>query len=323
MSTGTQQGVDWLLSLEGHSDVKFVYSARYEADIGTHVFPTAKYRLVREKLIREGLARQEDFVHPEMPSREELHTVHTTDFLDDLLGLRWTKRTMNSELPISRQIIDAYFLAAGGSILAGRTALGSMERVCVHLGGGFHHAFAGHAEGFCYVNDIAVAIRVLQRDGTIKTAMVADCDLHQGNGTAHIFRNDPDVFTFSIHQEKNYPMKEQSDVDVGLEDFAGDDEYLASLDAFLIPAMRERRPEFLVYVAGADPYAEDMLGALKLSLEGLRARDQLVLGEASRLGIPAIVVLAGGYARNLEDTVEIHTATCRVALKVAAQNLAG
>lgn len=297
--------------------MKFVYSPRYEVDIGPHVFPTSKYRLVREQLLARGAAREADFLEPQPATRQELLSVHSAEYLDDLEHLRWTERTRYSELPLTREIVAAYVLAAGGSILAGRVALEDPARIAIHLGGGFHHAFSARAEGFCYINDIAVAIRVLQQEKHFQRAMVVDCDLHQGNGTAHIFRHDPSVFTLSIHQENNYPLKEQSDLDIGLEDFAGDKEYLSALAEALVPSLEMHRPEFLVYVAGADPYYDDQLGALRLTKEGLRERDQLVLGEAVRRHIPTIVVLAGGYARRVSDTVDIHVGTCLVAHELA------
>jgi acetoin utilization deacetylase AcuC-like enzyme len=298
--------------------MKFVYSPRYEANIGPHVFPTSKYRLTRERLLERGLVTEGDFVEPEPATREQLLLVHTPSYLDDLENLRWTERTRYSELPLTHEIVDAYVMAAGGSILAARLAVGEAPHLCVHIGGGFHHAFADHAEGFCYINDIAVAIRVAQQEGLLTRAIVVDCDLHQGNGTAHIFQDDASVFTLSIHQENNYPVKQRSDLDIGLDDFAGDDEYLSALGAALGPALDRHEPELLVYVAGADPYRDDLLGGLRLTKEGLRERDRLVLSAAKERAIPALVVMAGGYARHLTDTVDIHAATCEVALSIAA-----
>ncbi len=258
-----------------------------------------------------------DFVEPRPATHEQLLAVHTGEYLEDLEKLRWTERTRYSELPLTRPIVHAYILAAGGSIEGARIALTEPAGLCVHLGGGFHHAFADRAEGFCYINDIAVAIRGMQKEGRIQRAMVVDCDLHQGNGTAHIFESDPSVFTLSIHQENNYPLKQRSDCDIGLEDYANDREYLDALKDAMLPAMERHQPDLLVYVAGADPYYDDQLGALRLTKEGLRERDTLVLGEASKHHIPTLVVLAGGYARKLSDTVDIHVGTCEVALALA------
>lgn len=300
--------------------MKFVYSPQYEVDLGPHVFVTSKYRMTREALLSRGLAKESDFVEPSPPSSEDLLAVHTAEYLGDLQSLRWSELTRYSELPLTRDVVDANILAAGGSILGARIALAEPPHLCVHIGGGLHHAFADRAEGFCYVNDIAVAIRVMQRDRLIRRAMVVDCDLHQGNGTAHIFSHDPSVFTLSIHQENNYPLKQKSDCDIGLDDFVGDSEYLAALADAMIPAMDRHEPEFLVYVAGADPYYDDQLGQLRLTKEGLKKRDEFVLGEAKKRGIPTLVVMAGGYARKVEDTVDIHAGTCEVALRVARES---
>lgn len=295
----------------------FVYSDRYETDIGTHVFPTSKYRLVRASLLEIGACAPDDFVEPSPPSREDLALVHAPLYIDDLEAARVTPRTARSELPVTPAVIGAFLLAAGGSALAARIAV---ERgVSVHLGGGLHHAFPGHAEGFCYVNDVAVAARIARRDRLARKVLVVDVDLHQGNGTAAVFRNDETVFTFSIHQENNYPLKQESDLDIGLPDGTGDDEYLARLSEVL-PALRERvRPDLVLYVAGADPYEEDQLGGLALTREGLRTRDRLFFDTFVAEGIPAAVTLAGGYARDLADTVAIHTATCLEAIRVARE----
>jgi acetoin utilization deacetylase AcuC-like enzyme len=184
----------------------------------------------------------------------------------------------------------------------------------INVGGGFHHAYADMASGFCYINDLAVAIRVLQRDGLVRRAAVVDCDLHQGNGTAVIFQGDPDVFTFSIHQENLYPVKERSDLDIGLDDFTEDEEYLVRLEGALPRVLDEHRPEIVLYQAGADPYREDQLGSLRLTVQGLERRDRLVLEGCARRDIPSVVTLGGGYARKVSDTIAIHHQTCRVAM---------
>lgn len=293
--------------------VPVIHSPRYACDIGPHVFPTAKYALVLERLVARGLVRREDVIDPPEPARELLERVHTKEFLDDLAGLRWTPRTMPSELPLTIEITTAYRLGASGTTLAARRALES--GTAVHVGGGFHHAYADHAEGFCYLNDLAVAIRAMQAEGRIRRAAVVDLDVHQGNGTAGIFGRDPDVFTLSFHQENNYPIpKTPGTLDVGFRDGAGDEEYLRKLDATL-PRVWDFAPELLLFQAGADPYAEDQLGGLALTLQGLERRDRAVLGGAAARGIPSVVTLGGGYARRLEDTVTIHAATCRVAIE--------
>ena len=290
-----------------------VTSAAYACDIGPHVFPVVKYRLVRDVLIASGDLAAVDIVEPQMPARAELERVHDPEFLDDLEQLTWTPRTLYSELPLTREIVDAYRLACGGTTRAAQLAL---ERgAAVHLGGGFHHAFAEHAEGFCYLNDLAVAARALQHQGAVRRIAIVDLDVHQGNGTAAIFAGDDSVFTLSLHQENNYPVpKQRSDLDVGLGDLTRDEEYLAALRGAL-EAVWRFAPELVLYQAGADPYAEDQLGGLRLTLEGLERRDRELLDQAAGRGVPVAVTLGGGYARRLEDTIAIHAATCRVALQ--------
>jgi len=292
-----------------------VHSAEYYCDIGAHVFPMEKYGLLRQRLVDEGRVAAGDILDPGPASREELLLVHTAEYLDDLDHLRWTRRTMSSELPLTPEIVRAYVFAAGGTTLAAREAVA--RGFGVNLGGGFHHAFADHAEGFCYINDIAVAIRALQHEGRVRRAAVVDCDVHQGNGTARVFHADDSVFTLSLHQQRNYPEpKELSDLDVGLEDGTGDEEYLERLGRAL-ERVWEFGPEIVVYQAGADAYGEDQLGGLRLTLAGLEARDGLVLEGCARRGIPAVVTLGGGYARRFEATIHIHLVTCRLALTLA------
>ena len=302
--------------------VKFVYSPHYEADIGLHVFPTSKYRLVRERLIQKGLAQATDFVEPQPATRRQLELVHKTEYLDDLASLRWTERTCHAELPLTEEVVNAYYHAAGGTLLAAELAAHG-ERIVGHLGGGFHHAFPGHGEGFCLVNDVAVAIRTLQETKQMQRFMIVDLDLHQGNGSAFIFRNDPDVFTLSIHQENLYPLKQASDVDIGLPDHADDDEYLAALQTVWPSVVDKHAPQMILYVAGADPFRDDELGSLKLTFSGLKKRDQIIMSEAVNRQIPTVVVLAGGYARHLDDTVAIHTNTLEVATQLTGPDSQG
>ncbi|NPV13602.1 histone deacetylase [candidate division WOR-3 bacterium] len=297
--------------------MKFVYSERYRFDVGVHVFPTEKYKMVREGLLAEGLARAEDFVEPPEPSVDDIRLVHTKEYVDDLLNLRWTARTVRSELPLTWEIVQGFFLHASGTILACQLALN--DGVAMNIGGGFHHAFAEHGEGFCYINDIAVAIKKLQKDGKLERAAVIDCDLHQGNGTARIFQNDPRVYTFSIHQEHLYPIKERSDWDIGLEDETGDEEYNRLMKEAVPKIISEHRPQLVVYVAGADPYFNDQLGTLRLTKRGLALRDRIVLENCHKAGIPVATVLAGGYALDTKDTAEIHINTAKECLRVLGQ----
>lgn len=302
-------------------DPHVVYSPASFADIGPHVFPMEKYAGVVRRLREEdGL---EEPVCPEPASREAILRVHTAPYLDDLDGAVHTPRTIPSELPISAEIVDFFVLACGGTTAAARIAL---ERGwAVHVGGGFHHAFPGRAEGFCYLNDLAVAAVTLLEEGAIRSAAVIDVDVHQGNGTAAIFEDDPRVFTMSIHQEDNYPIKARSDLDVGLlswdrtrsgSPWVDDAAYVEAL----VPAVEralEGAPDLALYQAGADPYENDRLGGLRLTLEGLRRRDETVFRACADRGIPWAITFGGGYAEDVADTVEIHLQTIRVAREVA------
>jgi len=287
-----------------------VYSDKYYCDIGAHVFPTEKYRLVFEMLRQNNkLARGiVDVVGPRPATQEELALVHDEGYLDDALNARLTPATFSSELPVRSDIIEAFLLSAGGTIVAAERA--ATDGHSVNIGGGYHHAFADHAEGFCYFNDVAVAARKLLSEETASRIAIIDCDLHQGNGTARIFRDEPNVFTFSIHQERNYPIKQRSDLDIGLDDGVGDEEYLERLDGALGRIQEEFTPDFAFYLAGADPFREDQLGALQLTHEGFRRRDDLVIGGLGDAGVRLCVVLAGGYSRDVRDTVKIHYNTC-------------
>jgi acetoin utilization deacetylase AcuC-like enzyme len=288
-----------------------VWHPAYEVDIGPHVFPTRKYRLVRDRLVAEGTISEADVVTPQPASDEQIALVHTAEYLRKITtGTLSPEEELVLEVPFSPALREAAWLCAGGSVLTARLAL---ERgIAVHLGGGFHHAFPDHGEGFCLINDVAIAIRVLKRDGLVGRAMVVDLDVHHGNGTAAIFHGDDDVFTFSMHQERNYPAwKPPSDLDIGLEDGTGDAEYLALLGAHLPEILGRHRPELVFYLAGADPYRFDQLGGLGLTLEGLRRRDEFVFGAAAQAGASVAVCLAGGYAMRPDDTVEIHCNTVR------------
>ena len=292
----------------------FVWSRLYEAELGGHVFPTEKYRRARERLLSEGRVPPEMFEEAPRASRAVLERVHTRKYLDEFEGLRWTLATASSELPLTAEVVAWFEAAVGGSIAA--TDLALTRGAAMHLGGGFHHAFAERAEGFCYLNDIAVAAMTALAEKGIERVSVVDTDVHQGNGTARIFQGEPRVFTFSIHQENNYPLKEESDLDIGLEDGASDADYLEELERGLEVSVRKRQPELVYYVAGADPFQEDQLGGLGLTLEGLRLRDGLVLDAAHAVGAKVVILLAGGYARRLEDTVTIHVQTAGEMLRL-------
>jgi len=299
-----------------------VYHSDYFCDIGSHVFPVQKYRLVYEGL-KEAIPDLDSLLHaPEQATREQLRRVHTPEYLADLDSHQYTERTLPSELPISAEIVRAYYLMAGGSILAAELAL--EHGAAMNIGGGFHHAFADHAEGFCYVNDVAMAVRHVlaepRRYPQVARVAVVDVDLHQGNGTARILDCEPDVYTFSIHQENNYPEKEQSDLDIGLPDGLSDARYLDQLRSGLKRVFEGFGPDLVVYVAGVDPYEDDQLGGLRLSLEGIRQRDALVFEHCRQRGAAVAVVLAGGYAFSVERTVEMHV-NAYLAMRDASVNL--
>jgi acetoin utilization deacetylase AcuC-like enzyme len=295
---------------------RLVYSDGYDLNLRDHIFPSHKYRLLRERLLAEGFASEEDFVAPEPASTENLLLVHDADWVIRLKnGTLTYQDILKLELPYSRRMINGFILAAGGTTLAARLAL--RDRIGYNVGGGFHHAFRDHGEGFCAINDVAVAIRRLQHEAVIERALVIDCDNHHGNGTAAIFAGDKSVFTISLHQFDNYPAeKPPSDIDINLKDGVGDEQYLMSLRDAYSTAVAAFRPNLVVYVAGADPYVEDQLGGLALTIEGLKERDRIVFESALRYRAAVVVTLAGGYAYDLNDTVTIHANTAKAAREV-------
>jgi acetoin utilization deacetylase AcuC-like enzyme len=250
-----------------------------------------------------------DVIDPDPAAWEDLALVHTADYLAGLRdGTLAEDAILQLELPWSHEMVDGFRAMVGGTILAARRAVAD-RAIVAHIGGGLHHAFPNHGEGFCPFNDVAVAIRVLQRDGLASRAAVVDLDVHHGNGTAFIFESDPRVFTFSMHQQHNYPLwKPRGSLDIGLADGTGDAAFLEQLQEAL-PAVMASRPECVFYLAGADPYEDDQLGGLALTQDGLRRRDRLVIDTVLRADLPLVIVLAGGYARRVEDTVAIHVAT--------------
>src|SRR5712692_4262088 len=296
---------------------KLIYHDGYDLNLGAHVFPSQKYRLVKEALLREGVAEPADFLSPPRAEDDDVLRVHSREWVRKLTtGKMSATEMMRLEIPWSREMVEACWLAAGGSILAGQRALS--DGFAANLAGGLHHAYPDHGEGFCAIHDVAVAIRRLQFDRAVKKAMVVDTDVHHGNGTATIFRKDASVFTISIHQENDYPAhKPPSTIDLHLMDRADDDEYLGALIPAVQSALEEFRPELLFYVGGADPFCEDQLGGLSLTKKGLMERDRRVFAEARQRGIPVATALAGGYARRVEDTVRIHVNTILAAREVA------
>lgn len=302
--------------MSGALRFKLVYHDRYDLNLGEHVFPSQKFRLIYEMLLREGLAKEEDFLRPDPASDEDVLRVHTKEWVHKLkTGTLTASDVMRLEVPYSPELVEAVWLAAGGTTLAARLAL--RDGFGSNLSGGFHHAYPDHGEGFCAIHDVAMAIRKLQADGVIKKAIVVDTDVHHGNGTAAIFRGDRTVFTLSIHQLNNYPgHKPPSSIDLDMDDRVEDEQYLGALIPAVERALDEFQPEILFYVGGADPYCEDQLGGLSLTKAGLKRRDRRVFEEARRRSIPVATTLAGGYARRVEDTVRIHVNTILAANEV-------
>jgi acetoin utilization deacetylase AcuC-like enzyme len=290
------------------------YSDDYEADIGPHIFPMRKYRLVKERLLASGIATPSDFVEPETATIDDALLVHTHMYVAKLLnGSLSPLEEATLEIPYSKDVVDKFLLTAGGTIAAARSCL---ERgVAVNVGGGFHHAHADHGEGFCMLNDVAIGVARLLEDGLVERVSIVDCDVHQGNGTAAIFARDDRVFTFSIHQEFNYPMiKPPSSLDIGLPNEADGPLYLTHLESGLAVALDEFHPDMVLFVAGADVYERDLLGGLALTMADLEARDEMVMSACAGRGIPFAVTLAGGYAETTSDTAAIHSATVARAL---------
>jgi acetoin utilization deacetylase AcuC-like enzyme len=296
---------------------KLIYHDRYDLNIGAHVFPSQKFRLIHDKLIQDGVASPTDVLRPEPANDADILRVHTSNWVSKLkTGMLTLSDVMKLEVPYSPELVSAFSLAAGGTILAAQSAL--KDGFGCNIGGGFHHAHPSHGEGFCAIHDVAVAIRRLQADRAAQKAMVIDTDVHHGNGTAAIFAKDDSVFTLSIHQLNNYPAyKPPSNVDLDMPDHVGDEKYLATLLPAVDQAIDSFAPEIIFYVGGADPYREDQLGGLKLSLEGLQARDAGVFEAARQRHIPVVTTLAGGYARKVEDTVQIHVNTILAAQSIA------
>ncbi len=251
-----------------------------------------------------------EILQPERARMEDVELVHTFSYLEDLFSYEHTFRTINSELPLSRSIVESFMMGVGGTVLAMEKT--SEYHFCLNLGGGFHHSMPDHAEGFCYLNDVAIAAKLFLYHNPEKKVLIIDLDLHQGNGNAYIFRDEPRVFTFSMHQENIYPKKEKSDLDVPLQPGIRDEEYLNHLKTSLQKIEADFYPDLVFYIAGADPYENDMLGALKVSIGGLIQRDRLIRDFCLRLNSPMVMVTAGGYALDPIDTVQIHYNTVKV-----------
>jgi len=294
------------------------YSPRYYAPIGeNHIFPIRKFELVRDALLVERTLSLQELIEPEPASVEDVLLVHTEDYISRLRAGSLTARELRRlGLPWSNSLVQRSFYAVGGTITAARNALS--EGFGCNLAGGTHHSFPDRGEGFCVLNDVAIAIRIFQRDGLIKRAAIIDCDVHQGNGTATIFAGEKDVFTYSMHGAKNYPLfKAHSSLDVELEDGTSDAEYLEILRHHL-PTILDHQPEIVFYLAGADPHEHDKLGRLALTMEGLRRRDEEVLNQCYEAEIPVVTVMSGGYGEDIKETVEIHCNTIRAVRAIFA-----
>ena len=292
------------------------YTPRYYADIGPgHVFPIRKFQLVRDKLLAEGTIEPSEIVEPSPAPLEDVLLVHTTDYISRLCsGNLTTKEIRRLGLPWSESLVQRSFYAVGGTLAATRASLA--EGYSSNLAGGTHHSFSDRGEGFCVLNDVAIAIRAMRARKLIQRAAIVDCDVHQGNGTATIFAGDDDTFTFSIHGANNYPLfKAQSTLDVELADGTSDTEYLDTLAKHL-PAVFAADPEIVFYLAGADPYKGDKLGRLALSIDGLRERDAYVLRECYEREVPIVTVMSGGYGKDINDTIEIHCNTIRMVKEI-------
>ena len=287
-----------------------------------HKFPMAKYARLRQRIVAEGIIAPSDLCQAPAASWDDLRLVHAEQYLNEIAsGTLHRDAQRRIGFPWSEAMVERARRSVGATIAAAGAAL--EDGVSANLAGGTHHAFADRGEGYCVFNDVAVTTRVLQREQHARRVAVIDLDVHQGNGTAAIFRDDRSVFTFSMHGEKNFPFKKEvSDLDIALPDGTRDDEYLAELERGLTETLNRHHPDFVFYLAGADPYEGDRLGRMKLTIDGLRMRDEMVFEQCRRLGLPMAVSMSGGYAPDVEAIVTIHTNTIRVASRFASAPLA-
>jgi acetoin utilization deacetylase AcuC-like enzyme len=308
-------------------------SARYVIPLPSgHRFPIEKYARLRDRVVADGLISEERLHEPARASADDLRLVHTREYVESIeRGTIDPGALRRIGFPWSPALVERSLRAVGGTCEAAAAALEA--GIAVNLAGGTHHAFPGHGEGFCVFNDVAVAIRLLQRDGRIERAAVIDLDVHQGNGTHAIFAGDPTVFTFSIHGAHNYPfrttpaggtdaangaapsfgLRVAGDLDIDLPDGTGDAAYLELLADALPRVLAAAAPDLVVYLAGADPHEGDRLGRMRLTFSGLERRDAMVIGACREIGVPVAVTIAGGYGREIDDTVRVHLNTVRVA----------
>jgi acetoin utilization deacetylase AcuC-like enzyme len=280
-----------------------------------HQFPKDKYALLRQSVIQTGLATCNELIFSEPASVEQILRAHDLGYTEKVLSGKLTeKETRRIGFPWSPQLVERSLHSVGGTIAASRAAL--EDGLSANLGGGTHHAYSDHGEGYCVFNDVAVAARAMQAESRARQIVILDCDVHQGNGSAAIFAGDSTVFTFSIHGEKNFPFhKELSDLDIALPDGSGDEVYMEALRPAVLRSIELAHPDLAIYIAGADPFVEDRLGRMALTKAGLAERDGLVLDACKQKGLPAAIVLGGGYARRTEDIVDIHFKTICLAIE--------
>ena len=301
--------------MSGNLNMKIYYTPKSHIDIGNHVFPTIKYPKIHQRLIKTGIAKTNDFVEPAPANIADLLLIHTPEFIAKLReGTLSAQELEIMEFPYDPSFFDVLRICVQGTIDASLDALN--RGIGIHLGGGYHHAYPDHGEGFCIVNDLAITTKKLIKEKRIAKAMIVDCDLHQGNGTAAALRGDSSIFTFSIHERDTYPFEsEQSSLDIGLPGGTRDQEYLTTLQSHYPQVLDSVKPDLVIYQAGADPYKEDMLGSLELTMAGLKQRDQYIIGQARKRKIPLAVTLGGGYALDVEEVVSIHAETIKVAIE--------
>lgn len=282
-----------------------------------HRFPMRKYSRLRERVMEAALVPPHSLREPDAATDAQLLRVHHPDYLHKVVTGTLTERELRRiGFPWSAGMVERSRRSVGGTIAACRAAL--TDGLAVNLAGGTHHAGYEHGEGFCVFNDTVVAARAMQDEGRVGRVLIVDCDVHQGNGTAALCANDPSIYTFSIHAEKNYPFrKHPSDLDIGLADGAGDDEYLEALELGLLQALSVAHADLVIYLAGADPFVGDRLGRLALTKAGLLARDERVYGHCRSMGLPVATVMAGGYAPDIEDIVDIHVQTVKLVAGLA------
>jgi acetoin utilization deacetylase AcuC-like enzyme len=278
-----------------------------------HKFPMSKYSRLRERILAEGIVSSDDLHEAPLAAIEDLRLVHDAAYVDAVLtGTVAPEIQRRIGFPWSPQMVERSRRSVGATIAAAHAALD--EGVAANLAGGTHHAFADRGEGFCVFNDVAVAARVLQRDQLSRRIAIVDLDVHQGNGTAAIFSGDDSVFTFSMHGDKNFPFKKElSDLDVPLADGTGDDEYLSLLQSHLTAVLNRHQPDFVFYLAGADPFEGDRLGRIKMTIHGLKRRDEIVMETCTKARLPVAISMSGGYATDVDAIVAIHTNTIRTA----------